>query len=138
MDTIKQETSHMSVQCDLSFDSCYKLKERRVRFWCLMVSQVFRLKPLHFPLPGTFLHLFHIYTGSQIQIHAVKTTYLRNSDLKHIPVQYLCLELTSTAPPPSTPEVTISNASVHHTVSSNPQRSVLTHLCPHIPHINYY
>lgn len=79
MDTIQQGTSHVSVQCDLSFDSCYKLKERRVRFWCLMVSQVFRLKPLHFPLPGSFLHLFPIYTDSQIQIGAVKTTYLKKT-----------------------------------------------------------
>lgn len=66
MDTIKQETSHMSVQCDLSFDSCYKLKERRVRFWCLMVSQVFRLKPPHFQAPSFTFSLSTLASRSRL------------------------------------------------------------------------
>lgn len=125
-------------------DSCYKLKGKRVRFWGIMFTQVFRLEPPHSLLPDTdglkgqpspFLYShWQPYPDWWCKDHLSQ-----NSDLKRpLLFHHLCLELTSTPPPPSLLAVTISNASVHHTVWSNPQRSVLTHLCSPIPHLNYY
>lgn len=42
------------LKCNRPFDNCYKLKGRKVRFWCLLFSQLlFEWEPPHFPFPDT-------------------------------------------------------------------------------------
>lgn len=78
---------------NLARNNCYNLKGRKVRFWCLQFSQVFKWEPPLFPVPDTVGLRLRLAPSPSLCLHWkpkpsypawwCKNYFSQHSDLKH-------------------------------------------------------
>ena len=118
---------------NLARNNCYNLKGRKVRFWCLQFSQVFKWEPPLFPVPDTVGLRLRLAPSPSLCLHwKPKPSTSLNTLISNIqlPFQHLSLAFTPT-PLLSLTAVTVSDASVHHIVWTNSQLCLDTAMASH-------